>query len=158
MVDIQRTDGGRSRNAQSDIERTLVLLKPDAVERGLVGQIIARYERKGLELRALQLRTVSKDMAAKHYAEHMGRDYFDALEAFITSGPVVAMILEGPNAIAIVRAMHGPTDPCAAAPGTVRGDYALSTRMNLVHASDSPAAASRECQLWFPEEEGEQIS
>lgn len=130
-------------------ERTLVLLKPDAVRRGLVGEIIARYERKGLRIRAMQLRHVDADLAAKHYAEHVDAPYYPAVEAFITCGPVVALALEGENAITIVRAMHGATDPSEARPGTVRGDYSLSTRMNLVHASDSPKSAQRELALWF---------
>ncbi|WP_375710431.1 nucleoside-diphosphate kinase [Propionibacterium freudenreichii] len=130
-------------------ERTLVLLKPDAVRRGLVGEIIARYERKGLRIRAMQLRHVDADLAAKHYAEHVDAPYYPTVEAFITCGPVVALALEGENAITIVRAMHGATDPSEARPGTVRGDYSLSTRMNLVHASDSPKSAQRELALWF---------
>ncbi|MCT3013004.1 MULTISPECIES: nucleoside-diphosphate kinase [Propionibacterium] len=127
----------------------MVLLKPDAVRRGLVGEIVGRYERKGLRIRAMQLRHVDADLAAEHYAEHLGQPYYPAVEAFITSGPVVALALEGENAIAIVRAMHGATDPARALPGTVRGDYSLSTRMNLVHASDSRQAAQRELSLWF---------
>ncbi|WP_271290854.1 nucleoside-diphosphate kinase [Propionibacterium freudenreichii] len=127
----------------------MVLLKPDAVRRGLVGEIVGRYERKGLRIRAMQLRHVDADLAAEHYAEHLGQPYYPAVEAFITSGPVVALALEGENAIAIVRAMHGATDPARALPGTVRGDYSLSTRMNLVHASDSRQAAQRELALWF---------
>ncbi len=138
---------GQSSGAQP--ERTLVLLKPDAVRRGLVGEIVGRYERKGLRIRAMQLRHVDADLAAEHYAEHLGQPYYPAVEAFITSGPVVALALEGENAIAIVRAMHGATDPARALPGTVRGDYSLSTRMNLVHASDSRQAAQRELALWF---------
>ncbi|CEG94256.1 Nucleoside-diphosphate kinase [Propionibacterium freudenreichii] len=138
---------GQSSGAQP--ERTLVLLKPDAVRRGLVGEIVGRYERKGLRIRAMQLRHVDADLAAEHYAEHLGQPYYPAVEAFITSGPVVALALEGENAIAIVRAMHGATDPARALPGTVRGDYSLSTRMNLVHASDSRQAAQRELSLWF---------
>ncbi|MDK9640555.1 nucleoside-diphosphate kinase [Propionibacterium freudenreichii] len=127
----------------------MVLLKHDAVRRGLVGEIVGRYERKGLRIRAMQLRHVDADLAAEHYAEHLGQPYYPAVEAFITSGPVVALALEGENAIAIVRAMHGATDPARALPGTVRGDYSLSTRMNLVHASDSRQAAQRELSLWF---------
>lgn len=132
-------------------ERTLVLVKPDGVARGLVGEILSRYEAKGLVLRALQLRQADAELAARHYAEHVGRPYYAGLEQFITSGPVVAMVLEGERAIEVVRAMNGVTDSAAAAPGTIRGDYALSKQRNLVHASDSPETAAAEIALWFEE-------
>lgn len=134
---------------QSRFERTLVLLKPDAIQRGLVGEIIARYERKGLRIHAMALRHVDAELAARHYAEHLDQPYYPAVEAFITSGPVVALALEGDDAITVVRALHGATNPAQAAPGTVRGDYSLSTRENLVHASDSTQSAQRELALWF---------
>lgn len=131
-------------------ERTLVLLKPDAVERGLVGQIVARYEAKGLTLLALELRTIDRDMAQQHYAEHVGRPCYQPLEDFIVSGPLAALVLEGERAIAAVRSLNGATDGIAAAPGSIRGDLGTSNRRNLVHASDSPESAAREIALWFP--------
>lgn len=132
-------------------ERTLVLVKPDGVVRGLVGRIIARYEDKGLVIRALELRTIKPALAQQHYAEHVGRPYYAGLEAFITSGPLVAMVLEGARAIEAVRSLNGATDSAVAAPGTIRGDLSLYKNRNLVHASDSAASAAREIALWFPE-------
>ena len=134
----------------SGIERTLVLVKPDSVARGLVGQIIARYEAKGLTLVALELRTVSSELAAQHYEEHVGRPYYPGLVEFVTSGPLVAMVPEGERAIGAVRLLNGSTDSAVAAPGTIRGDLSLSNSRNLVHASDSPESAQREIALWFP--------
>ena len=134
----------------SGIERTLVLVKPDSVARGLVGQIIARYEAKGLTLVALELRTVSSELAALHYEEHVGRPYYPGLVEFVTSGPLVAMVLEGERAVGAVRLLNGSTDSAVAAPSTIRGDLSLSNSRNLVHASDSPASAEREIALWFP--------
>ena len=134
----------------SGIERTLVLVKPDSVARGLVGQIIARYEAKGLTLVALELRTISSELAAQHYEEHVGRPYYPGLVEFVTSGSLVAMVLEGERAIGAVRLLNGSTDSAVAAPGTIRGDLSLSNSRNLVHASDSPASAEREIALWFP--------
>lgn len=132
-------------------ERTLVLIKPDGVKRRLVGEILSRIERKGLSIAALQLLHVSGDVARKHYAEHEGKPFFDSLLEFITSGPVVAAIVEGPRAIAAFRQVAGGTDPVEkAAPGTIRGDFALITQDNLVHGSDSPESAKREIELWFP--------
>lgn len=132
-------------------ERTLVLIKPDGVGRGLVGEILARIERKGLRLVALELKTVGDDLAREHYAEHDGKPFFPSLLEFITSGPVVAAVVEGPRAIAAFRQIAGATDPVErAAPGTIRGDYALETQNNLVHGSDSPDSAEREIALWFP--------
>ena len=132
-------------------ERTLVLIKPDGVQRGLVGEIIRRIEAKGLWLAALQLRSVSDELARRHYAEHEGKPFFDPLLEFITSGPVVAAIVEGPRAITAVRQIAGGTDPVeSAAPGTIRGDFALETQTNLVHGSDSAESAEREIELWFP--------
>lgn len=133
------------------MERTLVLVKPDAHARGLTGEIIARFERKGLALTALKQMTVSRDLAERHYAEHAGKPYYDGLIAFITSGPLVAMMLEGERAIDAARQVIGATDPLNAATGSIRGDYALAVRQNLVHGSDSPDSAAREVGLFFPE-------
>ena len=134
----------------SGIERTLVLVKPDSVARGLVGQIIARYAAKGLTLVALELRTISSELAAQHYEEHVGRPYYPGLVEFVTSGPLVAMVLEGERAVGAVRLLNGSTDSAVAAPGTIRGDLSLSNSRNLVHASDSPETAAHEIDLWFP--------
>ena len=128
-----------------------MLIKPDGVKRRLVGEILGRIERKGLTFAALQLVTVSDELARKHYAEHEGKPFFGSLLEFITSGPVVAAIVEGPRAIAAFRQVAGGTDPVEkAAPGTIRGDLALITQDNLVHGSDSPESAAREIELWFP--------
>jgi nucleoside-diphosphate kinase len=132
-------------------ERTLVLIKPDGVQRQVVGEIISRIERKGLTLAALELKEVSDDRARAHYAEHEGKPFFDSLLEFITSGKVVAAVLEGPRAIAAFRQLAGGTDPVEkATPGTIRGDFGLETQFNLVHGSDSPESAEREISLWFP--------
>jgi len=130
-------------------ERTLVLIKPDAVQRLLAGRILARYEDRGLKLVALKLMRVSRDLAERHYAVHREKPFFGGLVDFITSAPLVAAVLEGPNAIAIVRAMNGATRPHEAAPGTIRGDFAVETAQNLVHASDGPDTAATELDLWF---------
>ncbi|MFI6046555.1 nucleoside-diphosphate kinase [Nocardia sp. NPDC051321] len=133
-------------------EQTLVLIKPDGVARGLVGEVLVRIERKGLKIAALELKHVSEDLAKGHYAEHAEKPFFGSLIEFITSGPVVAAILEGPRAIAAFRQIAGGTDPVEkAVPGSVRGDFALETQENLVHGSDSPESAKREIALWFPE-------
>jgi nucleoside-diphosphate kinase len=131
-------------------ERTLVLVKPDAVRRGLVGEVLGRFERKGLEIVAMDLRSVDGGLADRHYAEHLERDFYPPLREFITSGPLVAMVLEGDQAISAVRALTGATDGRAAAAGTIRGDLSLSNRENLVHASDSAESASREIDIFFP--------
>ncbi|CAN5283226.1 nucleoside-diphosphate kinase [soil metagenome] len=132
-------------------ERTLALIKPDGVERQLIGEIISRIERKGLTLAALELKHVSDELARAHYAEHEGKPFFPSLLEFITSGPVVAAILEGPRAVAAFRQVAGGTDPVEkATPGTIRGDLGLETQFNLVHGSDSPDSAEREIALWFP--------
>nr|WP_231988487.1 nucleoside-diphosphate kinase [Nakamurella panacisegetis] len=132
-------------------ERTLVLVKPDGVARALVGEVISRIERKGLTLAALELRTVSEETAKAHYAEHVERPFFPSLIEFITSGPVVAMVVEGERAIPAFRQLAGGTDPVEkATPGTIRGDFGLETQLNLVHGSDSPESAEREIGLWFP--------
>ncbi|MBO0854435.1 MAG: nucleoside-diphosphate kinase [Nocardia sp.] len=131
-------------------EQTLVLIKPDGVGRGLVGEILTRIERKGLKIAALKLEEVSEETAAAHYAEHADKPFYGSLIEFITSGPVVAAILEGPRAIAAFRQIAGGTDPVEkAVPGSIRGDYALETQSNLVHGSDSPESAKREIALWF---------
>jgi nucleoside-diphosphate kinase len=133
------------------IERTLVLIKPDGVERQLIGEIVGRIERKGLHIAALELRQVSKELAGRHYAEHEGKPFFGSLLEFITSGPVVAAIVEGPRAVAAVRQLAGGTDPVEnARPGTIRGDFGLEVQFNLVHGSDSTDSAQREIALWFP--------
>jgi nucleoside-diphosphate kinase len=132
-------------------ERTLVLIKPDGVERRLIGEIISRIERKGLAIMALELRQIDGELAGQHYAEHEGKPFFESLLQFITSGPVVAAIVEGPRAISAVRQLAGGTDPVEqAAPGTIRGDFGLETQFNLVHGSDSADSAKREIALWFP--------
>jgi nucleoside-diphosphate kinase len=133
------------------MERTLVLIKPDGVERRLVGEIISRIERKGLTIAALELRHIDEGLAAQHYAEHEGKPFFESLLQFITSGPVVAAIVEGPRAISAFRQLVGGTDPVEqAAPGTIRGDFGLEVQFNLVHGSDSVDSAKREIALWFP--------
>ena len=134
-------------------ERTLVLVKPDGVQRLLAGRILARYEERGLRLVGLKLMQVSRDLAERHYAVHREKPFFRGLVEFITSAPLVAAVLEGPNAIAVVRAMNGATRPHEAAPGTVRGDFALETAQNLVHASDGADTAATEIALWFDEDE-----
>jgi nucleoside-diphosphate kinase len=131
-------------------QRSLLLIKPDGVERRLVGEIIGRIERKGLTVAALEMRVISDELARSHYAEHDGKPFFASLLEFITSGPLVAAIVEGPRAVAAVRQLAGATDPVAsAAPGTIRGDFGLETQFNLVHGSDSPESAEREIALWF---------
>lgn len=131
-------------------ERTLLLIKPDGVQRRLVGEILGRIERKGLTIAALELRDVDEGLAREHYAEHTGKPFFEPLLEFITSGGVVAAIVEGPRAVAAVRQLAGATDPVEkAAPGTIRGDFGLETQFNLVHGSDSAESAEREIALWF---------
>jgi nucleoside-diphosphate kinase len=134
-------------------QRTLVLVKPDGVQRGLVGEIVRRLEHRGLKLVGLKLMRLSKDVAARHYAEHQGKPFYDGLLGFITSGPVVAMIWEGREAVTVVRSLMGTTDPLKAAPGTIRGDLALDLGMNLIHGSDSPARAETEMALFFSQGE-----
>ena len=136
--------------AMTDLQRTLVLLKPDAVRRGLAGTILARYEAKGLAAVALELRHIDAAMADRHYADHVAKPWYPPLRDYITAGPLVAVVLEGPTAIDVVRLMNGATNSAVADPGTIRGDYSLSNRENLVHASDSPESAGREIGLWFP--------
>lgn len=130
--------------------RTLVLLKPDAVRRGLVGEILSRYEAKGLRIAAMEQRTIDAAVADQHYAEHVEKDFYPPLREFVTGGPLVALVLEGDEAVEIVRVLNGATDGRKAAPGTIRGDLSLSNRENLVHGSDSPESAAREIGIWFP--------
>ncbi len=135
------------------VERTLVMIKPDGVKRGLVGEIISRFERKGLKIRALKMFRFTREQAEEFYKVHKGKSFFNDLIEYITSGPVVAMVLEGDSAIKVVRLMIGPTDGREAPPGTIRGDYALSKSRNIVHASDSPENAEFEISVVFREEE-----
>jgi nucleoside-diphosphate kinase len=137
----------------AELERTLLLVKPDGVQRQLVGRVLTRFEERGLKLVGLKLVHVDRALAEEHYAVHRERPFFPGLVAFITSGPLVAAALEGPNAIAIVRAMNGATRPHEAAPGSIRGDFAVETAQNLVHASDSPENAATELALWFRDDE-----
>jgi nucleoside-diphosphate kinase len=132
-------------------ERTLVLIKPDGVRRGLIGAVISRLERKGLKIVALELRTLSEETASTHYAEHVGKPFFGSVVEFITSGPLVALVAEGPRAVEAFRGLAGATDPVTAAPGTIRGDHALEIGENVVHGSDSPESAEREIKIFFPD-------
>jgi nucleoside-diphosphate kinase len=134
----------------SSTERSLVLLKPDAVRRGLLGEILSRFERKGLVVEALVLRTMDAELADQHYADHVEKPFYPPLKEFMTSGPLAALVLSGDDVIEVVRSMIGSTDGRKAAAGTIRGDFSLSNRENLVHASDSPESAKRELALWFP--------
>ncbi len=131
-------------------ERTLVLVKPDGVRRGLAGEVLSRLERKGLSLVAMELRTLDRETAEQHYGEHRERPFFGELVDFITGGPLVALVVEGPNAVAGTRRLMGVTNPVEATPGSIRGDYALEIGENLVHGSDSPESAAREVALFFP--------
>ena len=132
-------------------ERTLVLIKPDGVARGLVGEVLGRIERKGFRIVALQMRTLTTEVAETHYGEHQGKPFFADLVSFITSAPLVAAVIEGPEAIASWRTMMGATNPVSAAPGTIRGDLATQTQNNVTHGSDSPESAAREIALFFPD-------
>ena len=133
------------------MERTLILLKPDCVQRRLAGEVLARFERKGLRIVAMKTMTADESIANRHYAEHAEKPFFGELVDFITSGETLALVLEGEGAIAVVRTTMGATNPANAAPGTIRGDLALSMPDNLVHGSDSPESAGRELRLWFPD-------
>jgi nucleoside-diphosphate kinase len=132
-------------------ERTLILIKPDAVGRNLIGEVISRIERKGLRVIAMDLRTIDRETAETHYAEHVGKPFFGPVVDFITSAPLVALVAEGERAIEAFRGLAGATDPVKAVPGTIRGDYALEVRQNMVHGSDSPESAEREIKIFFPE-------
>ncbi|NQU74834.1 MAG: nucleoside-diphosphate kinase [Planctomycetes bacterium] len=131
------------------MERTLVLLKPDAVQRGLVGAITHRFERKGLKIVALKLMQITRKLAQRHYAPHKGKDFYEPLLEFVTAGPTVAIVLEGNDAVRVARTMMGDTFGPEAIPGTIRGDYGMSKRYNLIHGSDSPATAAKEIELFF---------
>jgi nucleoside-diphosphate kinase len=133
------------------MERTLILVKPDAFARGLTGEIIARFERKGLRIVALEHRVLTAEVAQQHYAEHEGKPFYEDLVAFITSGPLVAMVLEGQDAVRAARQAIGATNPLEAAPGSIRGDFAIEVGQNMVHGSDSPESGQREAGLFFPE-------
>ena len=133
------------------MERTLILVKPDAFARNLTGEIIARFERKGLSLGALKLMTMTTELAQRHYAEHEGKPFFEELVSFITSGPLVAMVLEGEQAVVAARQVIGATDPLQATTGSIRGDFAIEVGQNMVHGSDSPESAAREVALFFPD-------
>jgi nucleoside-diphosphate kinase len=135
------------------LERTLIIVKPDGVQRGLTGQIIGRFEARGFKLAGLKLMRISRELAERHYAEHQGKPFYEGLVSFITSSPVVVGVVEGPNAIAMVRTMMGATNPANAAPGTIRGDFAVSLSYNVIHGSDGPEAAQREVSLFFSPEE-----
>jgi nucleoside-diphosphate kinase len=132
-------------------QRTLILIKPDGVQRNVIGEVISRIESKGLKLVALELRAIDADTAHAHYAEHAEKSFFGELVDFITSGPLVALVAEGDRAIEAFRALAGATDPVKAAPGTIRGDFALQVAQNIVHGSDSPESAEREIKIFFPE-------
>jgi nucleoside-diphosphate kinase len=134
-----------------DQEQSLVFIKPDGVSRGIVGEIIARFEKKGFIIKNLKMLTMSPKLADEHYAEHIGKPFFPGLKQFITSGPIVAMILEGRNAVEGIRKMVGVTDSAKAEPGTIRGDFSLSGTQNIIHASDSVTSAKREIKIFFPE-------
>ncbi len=133
------------------MDRTLILVKPDAFAAGLSGEILARFERKGLSQVAMELMTVDRELAEAHYAEHEGKPFFEELVSFITSGPLVAMVLEGPRAVPAARQVIGATDPLEASPGSIRGDFALEVSSNMVHGSDSDESAAREAKLFFPD-------
>jgi nucleoside-diphosphate kinase len=133
------------------MERTLILVKPDAFARNLTGEIVARFERKGLKLVAMSLMTMTRDLAARHYAEHEGKGFYEELVSFITSGPLVAMVLEGEQAVVAARQAIGATNPLEATTGSIRGDYAISVGQNMVHGSDSPESGAREVALFFPD-------
>jgi nucleoside-diphosphate kinase len=135
------------------MERTLILVKPDAFARNLTGEIIARFERKGLKLVAMSLMTMSRDLAERHYAEHEGKGFYEELVSFITSGPLVAMVLEGEQAVVAARQVIGATNPLEATTGSIRGDYAISVGQNMVHGSDSPESGAREVALFFPSDD-----
>ena len=133
------------------MEKTLVLVKPDGVQKKICGEVISRFERKGLSLDAIRMEQISPELAKKHYAVHEGKPFFDGLIQFITSGPLLAMVISGENAIAAVRQINGATNPIEAVPGSIRGDFATSIDENIVHASDAPETAAQEIALWFPE-------
>lgn len=135
------------------VERSFAMLKPGVTHRRLVGEVISRIERKTLKIIALKMMRLDRDLVERHYAEHIGKVFYEKLVQYMVSGPVIAMVIEGENAIGYLRALAGPTDPREAQPGTIRGDFAMQTRLNIIHASDSPASAQREIQLFFKDDE-----
>jgi nucleoside-diphosphate kinase len=135
------------------LERSFAMLKPGVTHRRLVGEVISRIERKTLKIIALKMMRLQKDLVERHYAEHLGKVFYEKLVQYMVSGPVIAMVVEGENAIGYLRALAGPTDPREAQPGTIRGDFAMQTRLNIIHASDSPESAQREIQLFFKDDE-----
>jgi nucleoside-diphosphate kinase len=140
-------------NKERDVERTLIIIKPDAVQRGLTGEITRRFEQRGLKIVAMKFMQVPRELAQRHYAEHDGKPFYEGLVGYITSSPVVVMVLEAQNCVELARNMIGKTKPVDAAPGTIRGDFAVEVGRNLVHGSDAPASADREISLWFTPEE-----
>ena len=136
-----------------NMERTYLMVKPDGVQRGLCGEIVSRFEKKGLKLIAMKLMVIPKETAENHYGEHKGKKFYDSLISYITSGPVLAMVWEGENAVAICRNMMGKTNPAESAPGTIRGDYGMVTGLNIIHGSDSVESAEREIKIFFKPEE-----
>jgi nucleoside-diphosphate kinase len=138
---------------ERDVERTLIILKPDAVQRGLVGEIVRRFEQRGLKIVGAKFMLVPRELAARHYAEHEGKPFYEGLVSYITSSPVLVMAIEGKNAVELCRQLIGKTRPHEAAPGTIRGDLAVDVGRNLVHGSDAPESAARELSLWFGEDE-----
>jgi nucleoside-diphosphate kinase len=148
-----RTEKSNAREKTQTMQRTLILLKPDCVQRRLVGTILQRFEQKGLRLAGLKLLQPSRELAEKHYAVHKGKPFYDSLLQFLTSGPTVAMVWEGREAVAVARTLMGPTDGAKAPPATIRGDFAISVQNNLVHGSDSPENAAAEIALWFRPDE-----
>lgn len=137
----------------AEVQRTFVAIKPDGVQRGLIGDIVSRFEKKGLKIVGMKFMQVTKQLAENHYGEHKGKPFFDGLVSFITSGPILAMVLEGKDAIAVSRTVIGATNPVSAAPGTIRGDLALEIGRNIVHGSDGPDSAKREIGIFFSDEE-----
>lgn len=154
QLDRRRTESqGQIEQIGGNVERTYVMVKPDGVQRGLVGEVLRRVERRGLRIAALRMNTISREVAEKHYSEHMEKPFFKSLIGFITSGPSVSMVIEGQNAVSVMREINGATNPLNAAMGTIRGDFALDTGRNVVHASDSPGSAEREIAIHFRESE-----
>jgi len=152
-VAVLRRKDEKTTAEEARVERTFVMVKPDGVERGLVGEIIGRFERRGLRIVGLRMLVPDRDLAERHYAVHIGKPFYEELVEFITSGPVVAMALEAPDAVKIVRQMMGALKPLDAAPGTIRGDFTVDVQKNLVHGSDAPDTAAAELALWFSEGE-----
>ena len=151
MRSLESDNRKTTKRSNTDMSQTLILVKPDAFERSLTGEVLARFERKGLRLVALKMLTATEEIANEHYAEHTEKPFFGELVSFITGGPLVAAVLEGPNAVEAARQMIGSTNPVEAAPGSIRADFALEVTFNMVHGSDSDESAEREISIWFPE-------